>query len=500
MMSSLYIGSTGLKTHAQGMNVVSNNIANINTVGFKKSMMLYQDLLSETRPSGSNNITNRNQVGMGAAVGTVKNVFTQGGFETGSAVTDLSIEGIGFFGVKKDNAVHYTRAGNFRFNYEGELLDPAGWNILGYKKTANGWDNNPSPIVLDLDDANIALNPARASAKLNSILQLGNITDVSSDENNPNFALVSHYNGLEDPPLKSTQYSYAQPLSYYDSTGTKRSATLYVDGAGEYGGSRSMEFIIALDPEEDASGLAGTKSAGLLMSGNLIFNNLGDITNIMAYNPSGNDPANLSSWQAANFKDGHPVLNINATGSSPQSMELDFGVKLSGKAQPATAVEASNLTDKEFFQGDSGAIRSSSYINSKGKANSNIYQNSDGYPEGSLINIEISPSGVVSAKYTNNQAQDIYTLALYQFTSEDGLRREGANHFSATDDAGNIIAGRPGEENFGKVSPWSLETSNVDYAHEFTNLIITQRAFQSNSKVITTSDAMLQKAMEIKRV
>ncbi len=495
MMSSLYIGATGMKTQGEGMNVVSNNLANVNTVGFKKTLMQYHDLISQTMPSGSNYKTNLSQVGMGAMVADTKKIFKQGGIEAGSAVTDLAIEGKGFFGVQKNGQTHYTRAGNFRFNYDGQLLDPSGWNVLGYKITNGQRATEPSIIDLDLSDAGIGSFPPKASTSITSILQLGKITDKTVDETNPLFSLAASYNGTSSPPLGEAYYSYSQPLQFYDSTGKLQSATIYIDYAGEHNGQTAMEYVIAMPPGE----AGGNKSDGLLMAGNMFFSSTGEITNITAYSPPSGDPANLSGWTAAPLKNGHPALNVAPPGARPQTIALDFGITLSGKAQPATAAEANGLPLDDMYAADPDAVVASTRTTKRGTSNAMQYMTTDGYPEGELKDITISADGTMRGVYTNNQVQDLYQFTLFRFTSEDGLRREGNNHFSGSDDVGNITHGVPQHENFGSLSPWSLETSNVEYSEEFATMIITQRAFQMNSKVVTTSDMMLQKAMELKR-
>ena len=130
MMGSLFVGATGMRGYSAGMQTVSSNLANQNTVGFKQTMMLYSDLSSQAVSSGSNGVTNRSQRGCGLAVMENRTMFEQGGFEAGSTVTDMGINGNGYFGVTKDGETHYTRAGNFRFDKSGNLLDPNGYALL----------------------------------------------------------------------------------------------------------------------------------------------------------------------------------------------------------------------------------------------------------------------------------------------------------------------------------------------------------------------------------
>ena len=123
----------------------------------------------------------------------------------------------------------------------------------------------------------------------------------------------------------------------------------------------------------------------------------------------------------------------------------------------------------------------------------------DGYAEGQMSSYDIDENGDIIGYYSNGQNQKLWQIPVCRFTSEDGLYRQGGNLYSATEDSGNMTMGVAGTENFGTINSYSLEMSNVDMATEMVNLIVTQRGFQSNSKVITTADEMLRKAMEIKR-
>ena len=126
-------------------------------------------------------------------------------------------------------------------------------------------------------------------------------------------------------------------------------------------------------------------------------------------------------------------------------------------------------------------------------------QAQDGYGTGQLSEVSVDDAGVITAQYSNGQSHDLYRIPLFRFTSEDGLRREGNNLYSATPESGAMQYGRAGTENYGSILGNRLEISNVDMTREMTNMIVVQRGFQSNSKSITTVDAMIQKAIELKR-
>ena len=504
MMSSLFIGATGLKSHSEGMSVITNNLANVNTVAYKQMSIQYSDLMSQYLTAPSNTMTNISQKGMGAVPSSNRTLFVQGGFEKGSAATDIGINGIGFFGVTNGDQTHYTRAGNFRFDKSGALLDPSGWNLMG-RAIINGVESTTvAPIKIDLSANGHGYMAPKATTKVSVGTRLGGMEDKSVNANNPFFAMASGYNGELSAGIESGKYSYSEPIQFYDSNGSMRTATIYYDKAGETGGLKSVEYVVAMDPKQDASGLAETKAAGLLMAGTITFASNGQMASLTAfYPPSSGDPSDLSAWTPAGMRDGQPVLNIQAKGAAAQSVVLDMGFKYTsgdasagGGAESAAALAADpsivyrNVTAKEISQHASDMY---------GTTNASTYVNRDGYAPGELQEIMVTEDGIVRGRYNNNQTDDLFRIPLYRFTSQDGLRHEGSNHYSATMESGPAEEGVPGEENFGTLSEWSLEQSNVDYAREFSQLIVTQRGFQMNSKVITTSDTMLQKALELKR-
>lgn len=504
MMSSLYIGSTGLKTHAEGMSVITNNLANVNTVAYKQMSMQYADMMSAYLTSPSGTVTNVSQVGMGAMVGSNRTLFTQGGFDTSGTSTDLAISGTGFFGVTKNGVTHYTRAGNFRFDSGGNLLDPSGWNVMG-RAIVNGVEaSSASPIKIDLGANGHAYMAPKATSVLSTGSRLGGLENSISDSANPFFSMAAAWNGAQSSPLGESQYSYSEPISFYDSGGALRQATIYYDSAGTSGGVTAVEYVIALLPGEDGSGLVGTSAEGLLMAGTLTFSSSGELCNMTAfYPPASGDPSDLSGWTPATMQNGQPLLKVQASGAAAQSIQLDMGLTLPGAGSYAGA----GLSSAADAVANPGAIYNTSVTkqlsakatNAAGETQGTLYANRDGYASGEMKDLYISSDGLVRIGYSNGQSQDIFRVSLYRFTSQDGLNNEGGNHYSATAASGMAEEGVPGQENFGTISGFSLEQSNVDYAREFSLMIINQRGFQMNSKVITTSDTMLQKALELKR-
>ncbi|MDR2573239.1 MAG: flagellar hook-basal body complex protein [Desulfovibrio sp.] len=496
MNSALYIGATGMKGLSEGMAVTTNNIANISTIAFKHQDIQYSDLIYTTQAHMGewwlNQADSRvavGQLGKGLQVETVRTIFQQGGMESSNTLTDLAISGKGFFQVTDGVALYYTRAGDFRPDNQGILRNPEGLALNGYTLNEDGTWGALQPVLID----RFSTMSAKASGKVNMTLNLGLSDDKISDAGNPYFSLLGAYDANAAPPLPSSGFS--QPITLYDPDGKSREATIYFDKVSVAPSPGSVvEFIVAVKPEPSEDGTPLPPGEGLLMAGTLAFGGNGQLVDMSAFTPSVAGSKILSDWQPASLTGGLPVFSL---GGAP--VALDFGINAAGgweggsgsaatvgtagsnlPSMGATAVRAQNATT---------AYNSSPFL---------YMAEQDGYPEGVLSYYSIGTDGIVTGHYSNGQGQNLWQIPLCRFTSEDGLRRQGNNLFAATDAAGQMDMGIPGTENYGKVHAYNIELSNVDMAAEMVNLIVTQRGFQSNSKVVTTADQMLQKAIELK--
>lgn len=498
MMSSLYSAATGLNTHSRGMQIIGNNLANINTVGFKQTMALYQDLFASTVTAQSNNVTGLSQKGHGSTLGDARTIFTQGAFESSTTVTDLAIsDGNGYFGVVKDGQMLYTKSGNMRFDSQGYLLDPTGYNLVGRRVVNGVVAASYEPIQIDLSSGSSMLtSPAKATSAVSLYSNIGGAEDMSSGSM---FGMLNSWNGTSSPPLGSGQYGYSNAITVYDSNGTPQTLTVYYDYVGSENGVDLYEYAIGIDPKSDGSERAGTSAAGLLMSGTMSFSSDGKMIGMTAFTPTGTDPSDLTAWTPATLVNGVPSMQINFAGAGTQTVAFDCGFSMSGYPAGVSSPADSLTTPEAFYAASEGATLVSGGTSAYSGSNSNYFSNQDGYTQGALQDFQIDSDGFIIGYYSNGQKEQLYQISLFRFTSQDGLKHEGKNHFSATDESGPADEGLPGTENYGTILSYNLETSNVDMAVEFTNMIITQRGFQANSKIITTSDTMLQKALELKR-
>ena len=511
---SLYVGATGLAVHGQKMNVIGNNLANVTTIGFKGSEALFQNMLSETIASGNSSGTNSNQVGMGASIATIQGDFHQGAIEPGTYATDMAIGGKGYFRVVQDDLVHYTRAGNFRFDNAGYLVDPNGFRLQGQAITTEG-NEGTADLQLDLNEDNQLVIEGSATTLATVAMNLGDETDNRSSATDPFFALMQSWDGTTDTPLSEGAYDYMNTLTVYDDQGEAHALNLYFDSVGvdDGTGNRYIEFVAGMDPADDGrADFEGTSGAGLLMAGVLTFNSAGQFVDMAAYTRSdtasaGSGVKSLSAWVPATLgEDGVPVIEAECAAASGAtagvlSMGLDLGLTASsetwasGSASNASVVgtTASNLAAMD--SPERAALATTAYVGSS----STLYQTQDGYGEGTLKNLSVDRTGVINGTFSNGVVKELFQVTLYTFPSEYNLRREGMNHFSETLASGAAVEGLPDHEQFGYIMGESLEQSNVDMAKQFTSMILAERGFQANSKIITTSDALLQTLIQIKR-
>ena len=513
MNSSLYIGATGMKSHSSGLQTVAGNLANVSTVGYKQQHILFADLMYEDRPClGSAWPQVFNQTGMGVRIGDVRTLFTEGAFEPTNMVTDLALAGKGFFEVTRDGKQHYTRAGNFRFDQEGWLKDPNGYVLTGIPLADGRRSGGIEPIRLNFSSVtigefefnNLVQSPAKASTQVASIVNLGFQADSVEDADNPYFSLLGAWNGTAEPPLSDGLYGYAQPMRVYDASGESCTVTMYFDATGaKANGGTIYEYVVGMPPGLDGGPAAETTGAGLLMAGTMTFSAAGELIDLSAFSPGGDDYKDLANWTPSPLVNGKPQISLNTVDGQNISFTLDLGISGatdSWSNAPATAADLSGLGAAPGLLPSLGAVTSEAVASTARGTASNLARfQQDGYPVGTLNGLEITDEGKVVASYTNGRSQDLYEIPVFRFTSEDGLRREGLNHYSHTPEAGKVEYGEAGTSNYGKILAYKLETSNVDMAREMVGMIMMQRGFQMNSKTITTADTMLQRALELKR-
>jgi flagellar hook protein FlgE len=468
LSSALFSGISGLSNLGNAMQVIGDNIANVNTVGFKGSSFSFQDLLSQamfTRAGTS-------QVGRGTALSDIYATFEQGSFESTGNTTDLAIGGDGFFVLRESGSqsLFYSRAGNFRFDMDGYLVNPEGYVVQGWSVDANG---NIQGTAID-----IMLNSFTSQPDPTDEITL--ITNLDQESTSKSAILANTWNGdgTADPPIDPASYDYQSTVKVYDSLGSTHDVTVYFDKDT----ASTWEYIIAVNPDEDnRAGFAGTTGCGLLARGSIVYNDAsGSLQNLTMDRLTGTDPTVPANWTAQTTNvDGYFEFQADFIGgaATTQDIALDIGTRWDGVA----------------FAPDS--LSSTQYASSS----TTVYQSATGYGPGALQGVDVDVDGLITGVYSNGQVIPLYRLSLAKFQSLQGLYKEGGNLYRETRQSGPAITGLPGTNGLGSIAPNSLEQSNVDIANEFVKMITTQRGFQANSKIITVTDSMLAELINLKR-
>jgi len=479
LSSSLFSGISGLNALGNAMTVIGDNIANVNTVGFKASRVTFQDVLSQTVATNAGT----GQVGRGTSLADISSSFAQGSFESTDSTTDLAIGGEGFFIVRDPNNEEnefYTRSGEFQFDEEGNFTNPAGYIVRGWKLDETTGEDVGS--ITDIKLSSFTSSPAETKS-ITTIINLD--ADGINNSTGSNTTLSSKWNGDDEDGnyISDDEYEYQTTLKVYDSLGSTHDITIYFD-LGEPPTARDTdpvwEYIVTCNPSEDMREDAAGADLGLLARGTIEFNaSSGQI--------SGTEESIICTLNNGGvWEDLDPLTDITGQyfeftpefiAGSPMSVGLDFGSHFNG-----TVWVNDSLSTTQYAS-----------------ASTTIFQSADGYGAGDLQSITVATDGVITGQYSNGQVLSLYRVALAKFQNMQGLYKEGGNLYSETRLSGDPITGKPGSSGLGSISPNSLEQSNVDIATEFVKMITTQRGFQANSKIITVTDQMLAELINIKR-
>ncbi|WP_019136074.1 flagellar hook protein FlgE [Cellulomonas massiliensis] len=392
MLRSLFSGISGLRSHQTMLDVTGNNIANVNTTGFKSSQVQFQDTLSQvlTNAGGAQDGvggTNPAQIGLGVRVAGVTTSFTQGASQVTGRSTDMMIQGDGFFVVRKGNETYYTRAGSFDFDATGQMVLPGEGALVQGWMAVNGVIDTNGP----LSDLKVPAGSVMGAVASSSATYAGNLDSAAADGTVLN-----------------------RTIDLYDATGASRTLTLTFTKAA-----------------------TGWSLAA------------GDGTATVASTPV--------------------TFAANGRITSPTSLTVG-----------GVAVDLSTLTGYAGLD----TVKATAQ---------------DGQAAGTLQSFALGADGTITGSFSNGLKQVIGRIALGAFTNPAGLEKAGGSLFRTTVNSGDPAIGTAGTGGRGSLAGGALEMSNVDLSSEFTSLIVAQRGFQANSRVITTSDEVLQELVNLKR-
>ena len=463
MMRSLYSGVSGLQNHQTRMDVIGNNISNVNTSGFKRGRVNFQDMISQqmsgaAKPTDELGGVNPKEVGLGMTVASIDNIFNQGNLQSTGVSTDLAIQGSGFFVMKSGEESFYTRNGSFGLDRDGTLVNPAnGMRVQGWMaQEVNGQDivstaATPTDLIIPVGSK----DPARETTNVNFACNL--------NKNTPEIA----EGASADDILKGT---WGTEQEIYDSFGNKH--MLSVSFTRVPGTSNQWNAVVNIDPDnaEFTSTRVGLGTTdGMENTFVVSFDNFGALQGVTDSAGNVTNPDGQVVIQASfAVSDANPDAEGNPY---RQTMSINLGTI--GSFKDTITQSASKSTTKAYYQ--------------------------DGYTMGYLDNFKIDSSGTITGVYSNGTNRTIGQIALATFANERGLEKAGDNTYVESNNSGMARIGESGVAGKGTLMAGALEMSNVDLSEQMTDMIVTQRGFQANSKTIQTADTLLETVLSLKR-
>lgn len=445
---SFNIALSGLNAAQAQLNVTSNNIANVETTGFKQSRAQFGDIYANSQFGNSNTA-----IGNGVLLQKVAQLFDQGNMDFTSQVLDLAISGEGFFVMSPDRLSQervYSRAGAFGVDQNGFVVNSAGQFLQVFPVSADG-----TATATALSSTGPLQLPDTAGAPQAS-------SEVEIGVNLP--ANASNLSVEDFDPTQPNTYTSSTSITVYDSLGASHVVTsYYVKQAPANPG----------DPNTWALFMSTNDSAGNLQMLDIYDGPASD-----GGVPSGNTTAG---------GDTYAVLSFNQQGvfqgTNPASIYTEPFSFLDNGADPDQQVvfDYANNTPTQFA--------SPFTVNTLRQ---------DGFTIGRLTGLSVGDDGVIQATYSNGQTQAVGKVALARFANPQGLLQDGNTTWRASSSSGEPLAGEPGTSSFGMIQSGALETSNVDLTKELVTLITAQRNFQANAKSIETSNAVTQTIIQIR--
>ncbi|MGN0435298.1 MAG: flagellar hook protein FlgE [Wujia sp.] len=467
MMRSLYSGVAGLKTHQTKMDVIGNNIANVNTIGFKSSSVLFRDVLYQTTANATGATattggTNASQIGLGTKVSSISTSITESGAaQSTNNPYDLMLNGPSFFIVSRGGQNYFTKVGSFLTDGAGCLTTSNGYQVMGWQVDPE----NPNQIKKDTVTAlypESEENKVSAPEQTSKAYMTGNIDLTDTDLTSTDGAAisVSIYDALGYN--YTVKFKLTQDETQIDKSLYNLEITSIKDG-------NNIEITGTDDPTTDAKEGGYTATIGGANSIQIKFN---PDTGMFEY--------------AGSAGQSEALLEITPNDADHGDV---FSSVINGEKVDGITVDFKNLTMFES-DGNSTAKMVRGGTDSTG----------GGRSMGKLDDVSIDTSGKIYGVYSNGETKLLGQIAVATFNNPMAMEAVGDSLYKTTQNSGEFDGiGTSVDDGGGSMAQGVLEMSNVDLSAEFTEMITTQRGFQANSRIITTSDTMLEELVNLKR-
>ena len=436
IINGLFSGRSGISSHGSAIAVVGDNISNSSTVGYKTSRAEFQDLIAGGQ-------TSNKVIGSGSAISAVSMIFQQGTMEDTGRPLDMAVDGNGLFVLANGAQRYYTRAGNFKVDEEGFVVNQNGYKVLGFPSGGSGALEPLS--VNQVSQSQVATTTVAIAGNLNasSDLMVGAIPTTSTAAAASAAANIGTLSSTTYAQLNA-KAEFSTVVDVFDTLGTKHTLTnfFYHTGAGQY-----TVKSYANSEEVDNPAAAGTHVTGVPRQvGSLVMNFGGDGSR------AGYVEGSVDFSSSVDWADGADVTSVSFT--------------LSPFTQFSSASNIVSITQ-------------------------------DGKGIGTVGSVSIEKNGNMYALLNNGQSSIIGTVGLVNFANPEGLIRIGGTILQQSPNSGEPVVGKPKTGTFGAIQSGSLELSTVDIANEFVKLITLQRGFQANSRIITTINQLLNDIIQL---
>ena len=456
MMRSLFAGVSGLKNHQTRMDVVGNNISNVNTYGFKTSRVTFQDMLSQTlagaaKPEENKGGVNPKQVGLGMTIASIDKLFTQGSLQTTGNQTDLALSGDGFFVVADGDKNFYTRAGTFSIDKNGTLVNPGnGLKVQGWMATRN-------------ESGVMTVNPSGSLEDL--VIPIYQKTEARETQNIKYQCNLDARNGIVPPNATDKMRASA-------------GITTNIDVFDSEGDNHRLTMVLWKTNVNQWTASAAISGSSVPMT-------------LDVQRPGGENIANPSSRINLRFSPDGRLISVADGDTSDEINQGQLSVTAKYRLPGDPTIRNINLN-----LGQAGILEG---ITQFASLTTTKAVEQDGYSMGYMETFNIDNSGIITGVYSNGTKQAVGQVATAVFVNPGGLTANGENLFEISNNSGSANIGAAGQQGRAKIIAGSLEMSNVDLSDQFTDMIITQRGFQANSRTIITADQMLQELISLKR-
>ena len=437
LFTTMNTAASGLGVSSGSLEVIGDNIANMNTIGYKGTRAEFADYL----PQDVFGLAGPSQIGKGAGMNTLQTMFGQGSFDTSQNPLDMAISGDGFFMVSDGVQDFYTRNGQFYLDSAGTVVNAQGYALQGYTVDANGTlGATVGDLVIDLDPVAPA---ATTGIELTAILS----ADTVPTGNLTALVAATPFDGTAAAPTLEDAAStadFATSVTVYDSLGVAHEVTVLFER--DPAAPDTWNWYAVVDGGE-----------------------------------AGGDPGfalEIASGTLQVDADGNPIAFTEATTAAPfdsaaaQTINFDFGIDAAGNPTEGRV---------RMLAGESAV--------------SGVAQ--DGYPPGDLSSLSVDKDGIVTGRYSNGEELVLGQVVLAAFDANAELERVGNTLFRETIGSGSPAVGAPDSGGRGRVAGNALEQSNVDLEREFVTMITAQRTYQANARMIDTANSTLQELVQL---